>query len=191
MNFDERLIKFKEKNNEILKVFFTDKIRTEDITELLHTTEKVEIVLTKVLSQKYYLRMDPNALSFKIFQRSVEKLEGILEEFYITLTNLVKTKQLERTLNNSNLRRKIEQLGSSLAIEISNLEDKHNYLSKEIQSQTNQPNSPNLPLKDDSKEKISIEDAEGQAMWEKEFGPNVIFFFCFDKQNLSKTYYNN
>jgi len=72
---------------------------------LVNSSQRVEAVLSKILSTKLYTRVNPQSLSLKIFQRSLDKLGTILSEYVNTLSGLVGSRQLERFLNNTNLRR--------------------------------------------------------------------------------------
>jgi hypothetical protein len=158
-----------------------------DISELVNSTQKVESVLQKILQQKYYTKVNAQSLALKIFQRSLDKLGTILAEYFNTLTGLVANKQLERFLNNTNLRRKIEQLASSLLIESNILEEKYDFIAREVQSggvrddvmqQGNYaPQAPSGPKAGDLD--VPIDDPDAKQMWVKCVGPKVCFFHYY------------
>jgi hypothetical protein len=48
----------------------------------------VEYVLQRILAKKYYAKIDAASLTFRIFQRSVEKLDFILTQYHTTLSQV-------------------------------------------------------------------------------------------------------
>ncbi len=108
----EAIQQCKEKNGQLLLIFFQEKVKSDDVTELVHTSQKVNAILARILSNKKQLAT--SSLSFKIFQRSLDKLDAILNEYQKCLLSLEESGQLNRVLNNANLRRNVEQLNSAL-----------------------------------------------------------------------------
>ena len=161
-----------EKNAKILQTFFQEKIKG-DVTELGNASTKVDSVLQKIAATKYYARVNTQSLSLKIFQRSLDKLGSILTDYYNTLMGLVQNKQLERFLNNTNLRRRVEQLASSILIESNILEEKHDYIARELQGGVTSDPGFAPPPKPDTPD-VQIEDPEAKQMWLKFIGPKVI-----------------
>lgn len=173
-----------DKLKAILTMFFHEKVKSEDVSELVQATQKVEQVLAKIDKHKYYQQIDSDRLGLKIFQRSLEKLDIILSEYKATLVQIEKAGQLPKFLNNTNWRKKIEQLNTSLVVEANILEEKHDYLAREVQSSTTS-GTPATPTKEESTiartksttsliNTLPIEDPEAKQLWFDMFGGKVM-----------------
>jgi hypothetical protein len=170
------IVPVREKNKKILGFYAQERIKHDDVLELIHGGQKVDAILGHILSTKYYNEIDDSSLSFKIFIRSLEKLDTILNEYKNTLSGLERSNQLDKFLNNANIRRNIEQLNSALLIEAVILEEKHTYLAKEAEGKKG--GTTNKVVQQEEK-KIIIEDPAGQSMWDQFIGAKVlILLFC-------------
>lgn len=176
---DQAAATIREKNGRLLAILFHDKIKG-DVTELLHASQRVETVVKKVAGGMAQNSFDSTILSYKIFQRSLAKVDEILTEYLTTMLQIEKDNQLNRFLNNTNLRRKIEQLSSSLVVETNMLEEKYVYLMKDSSAgldsvDASKRMSMSFGSMDNVKqeEKIVFKDPEAQQMWEKEIGSKV------------------
>lgn len=186
----------------LLLLYFQDSVKSDDVTELIHATQHVHGILDRIHKQAHYKHIDPSSLSFKIFARSLDKFKSVLGEYYHHLVQLNESKQFLRVLNAANLRRTIEQFSSALQFEANILDEKSQYLAKELrllqqsqpqqQQQLQQQQHPNLIRRVPSVETTSspqlqqhqqqqqqqvveIVDPTGQQFWETHIGKTVTF----------------
>jgi hypothetical protein len=175
-----------ETNGKILLIFFQEKIKSKDVTELVTVIQKVDSILTKILDTQLYNQIEQTALSYKIFHRTLDKVQTILNEYYKTLLQLNDSGTLERALSNSNLRRNLEQSSTALLVEAATLEEKYSYLEKEYksrfepQSLANAGNLEAQPTPSQAKDenKIVLDDHQAQMMWENHIGATVSPLRC-------------
>ncbi len=159
-----------EKKDAVLGLLFQENIKSDDVFELVQTTQTVESILKKIEKTQYYNLIDQTALSFKvrtipnqligdllkspvnsflktfrnqnyrlrnlfrsflnlfqIFQRSLEKVEAALVEYYNALLQAHTIGLLHKQLTNTNFRKKIDQLNSLWLVEATTLDEKHEY----------------------------------------------------------------
>lgn len=159
-------------NKNILSIFLQDNVANRDVLEFVFTIQKNGSSLKG--SQKLFHQIRDEVqvtLSFRIFARSLEKCDSMLDEYLKTLTDLQVRNQLDRTLANALLRRKLEQLNSGAAVEASLVEEKLRYLVKEQKlERLTQRASIGVASSD---VKSPIEDPEGRDMWEASLGNSV------------------
>jgi hypothetical protein len=137
----ESCVVYKDK---ILQLFFQEKVKSDDVTELIQTAQKVETILKyfkyfasdidiffrKIEKNQYLQSVNPNSLSLKIFQRTLDKLELVCADYHAELVKIDASGQLPKVLSNTNQRKKIEQFNSLFLVEATNLEEKCEYLAK-------------------------------------------------------------
>ncbi|PRP81722.1 hypothetical protein PROFUN_10822 [Planoprotostelium fungivorum] len=167
-------------NKLVLAIFLQDNVSNRDVMEFIFTQQKTGSNLKSV--QRLYLACKAelqNTISYRIWQRSIEKLDTCLDEYLKTLQDLQSRGQLDRTLGNTLLRRKLEQLNSAVALEAVSIDHKMSYLLKEQEleklclQRTTSQNTPPTPRKSEEL-KTLIDDSDARLMWENSVGNQMV-----------------
>jgi hypothetical protein len=173
---DDQIEHLRAQNNKLLEFFFKDNIRG-DVAEFLHVVQKADSIFGKILTEKCFSQLPESSLTLKIFQRSVEKVSPILQEYISVLSNHDKTSSLARILGNANLRRNIEQINSLYLLEISLLDEKHDIIRKEVENFNQTSANPKTVQKRASVVGLTaadyMVDPDARKLWETEFGGKV------------------
>src|SRR5436309_1815741 len=63
---EEVLSTCRDKNQQLLAFFFHERIKSEDVMELVHASQKVELILAKMAQLKLFQEIEENSLTLKI-----------------------------------------------------------------------------------------------------------------------------
>eukprot|EP01119_Soliformovum_irregulare_P017626 TRINITY_DN5265_c0_g1_i3.p1 TRINITY_DN5265_c0_g1~~TRINITY_DN5265_c0_g1_i3.p1 ORF type:complete len:712 (-),score=239.28 TRINITY_DN5265_c0_g1_i3:707-2842(-) len=165
----------KEKVLSVATLFFDDKLRSDDVAEFLQATSRVESILNQIIAQKFYTQFDDSSISLKIFTRSLDSLAAILNELHETLVELQKSGRLAKFLATPNSRRTIEQLNSALLVEAGLLQEKNQYLGKELERRPKSGQASDIIVKkEEPTVTVEIADLDGQRFWIEHFGKEML-----------------
>lgn len=170
------LMNLKEKNLSLLIIFFQEKLKSSEVTEFILAIQQINELIERILDRKYYKYINNSNLSFKIFERSLEKLQNVQKEYEILLNNLNSNRILEKYLINSAERKNIEQLNSVYLLEATILEEKHNCLHKEFTKTENIHVDNKIKISSNKNNlEVNIDDILGKKMWFEKIGEKVFF----------------